>query len=459
MEEVQSFRGSRKAKAVLARLIQGKQLTPEGLNWLAKSLDMFHDTPLTASGLPDGQNTRTTVQEIRKQIQVSKPTTHTALNTWECRIDITPLIQSYSSAGNWYLTPGSIVNGGSAPTGLLGTVRFYGGVSVNSCDSGVNMFSVAGATSSDGLMLPATDDPRRVIGISFEVLNTTPQLYAGGAVTVFRNPTSVSKSNAWYTGVGVLQQNAHIASGLTTSYDVLTNNPDTLTWEAMKGCYVTGTLPNVEDTEFTQFTPAGIMLSPWTANIAGTQVLWWGQAGNPPQLQDFRLQNINFGGAWFTGLHENSTLTITAKYLVEDLVPVSDTNFPFSRPAPMRDDVALEIYSRALAEMPAGCTQGENPLGEWFNTVMDAIGDWAPKIGSLLPGFGGIAGNAVSTLAKGAGAWNRSAAASEAAQRPPPIQRPPSEVRYLQQKKVEANARKNKKAAAGRDSRGRPKKK
>jgi len=72
--------------------------------------------------------------------------------------------------------------------------------------------------------------------------------------------------------------------------------------------------------------------------------------------------------------------------------------------------VALEIYSHAMAMLPAGVPVGENPLGEWFDTVMDVIAAALPTIGTALTPFfppsGPIAAGAAAG-AKAAKDWNK----------------------------------------------------
>lgn len=54
-----------------------------------------------------------------------------------------------------------------------------------------------------------------------------------------------------------------------------------------------------------------------------------------------------------------------------------------------------------------GVPVGQNPLGEWFNEVLDAVATWAPQVGkavgNIIPGAA-IVGNAIGM---GAGAWRK----------------------------------------------------
>lgn len=61
--------------------------------------------------------------------------------------------------------------------------------------------------------------------------------------------------------------------------------------------------------------------------------------------------------------------------------------------------MALEIYTRSVCELPVAVPVDENPLGEWFNDVLDTVSEWAPKIGGVIGGHGATLGNVLGNLA------------------------------------------------------------
>jgi hypothetical protein len=71
------------------------------------------------------------------------------------------------------------------------------------------------------------------------------------------------------------------------------------------------------------------------------------------------------------------------------------------------DPMALKIYTLVKNEMPCACKVTMNPLGEWFDSVMQVISDVAPAVGTALSpifppagAIGGLAGRAAALAAQ-----------------------------------------------------------
>jgi len=114
-----------------------------------------------------------------------------------------------------------------------------------------------------------------------------------------------------------------------------------------------------------------------------------------PQLLGTGCHGLPFEncGVILAGLNANSTIQATVRYYFERIPATSEPDLlAMAQVPPAFDGVALEIYSRALSTMPVGVPQNENPLGEWFNSVLDSIASIAPKVGNFITN----AGNAIS---------------------------------------------------------------
>jgi len=82
---------------------------------------------------------------------------------------------------------------------------------------------------------------------------------------------------------------------------------------------------------------------------------------------------------------------VTVKYYFERLPsPDNQQLLVLTRQPASYDPQVLEIYARCMAEVPVAVCVGENPVGEWFARVLNAIGTVAP-----------IVGNAVGNAARG----------------------------------------------------------
>jgi len=100
-------------------------------------------------------------------------------------------------------------------------------------------------------------------------------------------------------------------------------------------------------------------------------------------------------GAYFTGLSQQTTLTVNACWYVEVFpTPWDSILAPLGSKSPGFDPLAIEIYGRALSSMPIGVPQGMNPMGEWFKSVLNAVRDVAVPVGrvvgNFVPGVGAV---------------------------------------------------------------------
>jgi hypothetical protein len=116
-------------------------------------------------------------------------------------------------------------------------------------------------------------------------------------------------------------------------------------------------------------------------------------------------------GAVFTGHTQQQSYQITTKYLIEKIPSVADSNLVvLTQPATPHDPVALEMYARATSILPGACPVDMNPFGEWFETLMDVLGQVAPALGGaltpLIP-IAGAVGTGLGQLATGAANRNR----------------------------------------------------
>jgi hypothetical protein len=323
--------------------------------------------------------------------------------------------------------------------------------------SGVNAIAVASNTdwqaastgsSSNALQIPAefTQGYYRVIGAAFEVTNTTAELYKGGTVTVYRSPafscrgslqtitgpyetslvsttvtTPVTQVNS--SGVVKILETTETKSSLfpqwyyvnipcdyqnlpPSTQSAAALYPNSRTWGATDGCYIVMTM-NSEANPFVapvSGKTSGLLLGIDNNTLTtgdGNRTAWlprWGGAGGPTFRTPGLSSNIPFdiSGAVFAGLNSNTTLQVTAKYFVERLPAISDKNLLVlaRNPCPY-DPMILELYSRAILSLPVGVKVGENPLGEWFFDILQALAGAAPAIGAAFGPIGAGIGTAI----------------------------------------------------------------
>jgi hypothetical protein len=183
---------------------------------------------------------------------------------------------------------------------------------------------------------------------------------------------------------------------------------DSRTWNAEDGCYSIATQCS-EENPYQTLKPGEVMiqktldnstvnteyLTPqarqvWSSFNNGTFIVnptyGGGQASPLP---------FNTNGFIMAGLHQSSTIQLTVRYYFERVPATTEADLlSMCQVPPAYDPMALEIYSRCISEMPVGCTQKENPLGEWFMSVLDTIAGVAPRVGKFVSGVGRAIGSA-----------------------------------------------------------------
>jgi hypothetical protein len=171
--------------------------------------------------------------------------------------------------------------------------------------------------------------------------------------------------------------------------------PGTVTWGAEDGIYQTFTMSEVEN-------PV-INPTPYRSVIADlpNSVIW---LPNSSAFTSYGNHSLPYDtcGSMFTGLTPQTTLHLSVRYYVEKFPNANDqTLLSLTRPSPPYDSFALELYSKVLDRLPVAVPVGENPLGEWFRDILDAVATNAGAIGKSLGSFfppaeaiGGIIGGA-----------------------------------------------------------------
>jgi hypothetical protein len=400
----------RKINQVLDKLEKNSHLTKDGRAWLISACDPFHDTDITLAGYPDVCSSATIVQLVKKQMVVAPPTGITTQN-WDCNITLFNLQGSVNSASNdARLRITANVDQYGFATGGTGLYAYYpvSGVVASSnlttqqtwpTLSNYNpVATYQGANSVD--CSDFVQGACRVIGVAFEVVNTTAEIYKQGQVTVWRQPNVNTLTNIGFVDTGL---------PLFQATDLLRMPPGDLptaqllygsrSWAAAEGAYVVGRQNGVEN-PLAQ--PVNVPFAMTTADyITGvnTPMVYSADTPGAQYVQPILASPFDLSGAYFTGLSPQTTLTVNVRWLLERMPTPSETDLVvLATPSAPYDPLALELYNHCIRDMPPGVMLSENPLGEWFANVLSKVADWAPKIGSALGNFipgAGLLGNAI----------------------------------------------------------------
>jgi len=394
----------RRVRRKLDALIANKMLTKNGLDWLVVATDPFHDSQVSCEGYPDVESSRTIVQCVTQTINVGTPRSDD-LN-WSAHVFLFPSTPSWDPGNGGSIAAGAFYQATVAPQGnvtelpQLSLPPIYGGYNIIACADQVDWLTQsANITSTNAVAWPTTFGAGqvRLIAAGYEVTNTTAEIYKQGTVTSYRSPAIKSVGQILLTPAEtnyVPRVCEYSALPPTTQYEAALF-PNSVTWNAADGVYSIATL-NSSDNSFTSPVPCctAMIQTPTQASLLASQSrfvympAFTFASGSYTYVAASSTHAVDFDvhGSVFSGLSAQTTLQITTKYYFERIPDTSDPNLlVLCKPSPIYDPRALEIYSHALSELPVAVKVDENPLGEWFEGVVNVVADALPTIGSLIP--------------------------------------------------------------------------
>lgn len=399
------------------QLVADKRLTAAGRDWLVLSLDPFHDLNHQTAGYPDADGSQTLVSCYQYQTDIVAPAG--VAGNWDAHVYTLPLSNSQGyTLGSELADWSSIAELATSPARLQGPLNIVTG------PSGSTLIPIAPSVpNTEFATLPATNNTdliagvTRIIGMGYEVTNTTAEISKQGAVTSYRMPQYASEASSLLVTNATGTQKA-TAPGVRwrmppTNAAAANILKGTRTWDAASGVYATAVLNSVHNplklasTSLTVFenqpfsgAVSQVMYSPYlTANSNTSPV--------PSLISPYPGQTTPFDttGSIFTGLSNATTLTVKVKFYVERAPTMAEPALAvLATPSAGLDNTALELYSHAISQLPVAVTVAENGLGDWFKGVVrvvrDVAGVAAPIVGAIHPGAGLAAASASAVLGR-----------------------------------------------------------
>jgi len=398
--------GTRKINAILDKLEKQSTLSSDGRAWLIAACDPFHDTDITLAGYPDVNTSSTVVQLIKKSVQV----TTTALGNFDCCIAMFPTMAASGTINSSTVNAAGVIIGVGASSTIV-----TGGIVIVTGDSGVGTLWPTATQNVNGthvsyqsLALPEyIKGDVRIIGMAFEVVNTTSQLNKQGQVIAWRMPTNNTPMELYAPLTSAAGTSVVGYSGLLHRFPPGTPADAELlygsrSWAAGEGSY-TVARQNSENNPLR----APDTLPDWYTGgdmvFGATSTVYTGPspgvgAVGPKGGVDIHAP-YDLSGTWYTGLSNSSTLTVHARWLIERSPGPSEADLVvLATPSSAYDPLALELYTHCLDKMPPGVMLSENALGDWFRDALSTVSTWAPKIGNVLGNFlpgASLVGNAI----------------------------------------------------------------
>jgi len=252
------------------------------------------------------------------------------------------------------------------------------------------------------LPLPSsyTSGKCRIIASGFEVTNATADLTSQGMVTVYRSPVPEYETSTALNIVNVLSNptlqgslSAIVCSAPPGNIAEAMLLPGSRQWKAKDGAYCVQALNSNNIPTEEQNNRSILFLDSQgryvLQNIVSENTTTPNYATNVAST----LTKFDISGAYFTGLSNSTTLTVTWNVFVERFPSVNDTDLVvLANPSPQYCPAALEAYAHCIRDMPVGVPVAENGLGDWFNSaigeiskVMAPVIQPALKVAKLIP--------------------------------------------------------------------------
>lgn len=386
-------------------------LTDAGRAWLTVAADPFHDVRVAGvTGMPTPGGSNSFVETVTRSLSIQRPGNILPTEKWDAHIALLPLMESFLAADAVINTDYRRLEVQVIDTQLPAIGNTIGALTVVAAHSGESTFpspaagtpQIAGPTPSirsfstapavtdgSGFVIDDFVDGRcRVIGCGFEVVNTTPELYRGGAVTTYRTNAAVTEQTVANGPLGFAVPCTFVRAPPTNIGEAMII-PGARQWEAADGAYVVGVMSNLDaraDMPMVNnvtlmgndLMPGGYPLSTglspaWTAdNLLNTGATLG------------HVTNFEVSGAYLTGLSPETTLQVNVRWIIQRF-PNLDSGAVLvgSVPPPMYDPNALALYHMTLNHLPAGVPLSENFLGEFFKTLVGVAETALPIVGKV----------------------------------------------------------------------------
>jgi len=453
--ELFRIRATRTNKGKFFRNLARRGVHGAAAQFMLQMLDPFHDEAYSPQQCPADGNDKSLVISNPATYTISKPPDIDPEDKWDCHIVLSnlwcnkPYLPLHENQSLDDVPNGDYVTGSSfqwnpltneykillsySANKILFSGPFPVGLMAVCVPSGERTFwdsPVGGNVNARVISIPVPTDlmrgEHRCVGAAFEVHNVSPALDKPGTVYVYRLPyeakegavkgRAVSKGPGPAPGVDIEFSDALFFQDVPAEVDEVKSTMLQKQWEAKEGCYVVArpvgmptihrpdnAVPirrprNVED-----FNEVGDS-SVYTVGCVAIRV--GGSAGTKTLeiLGMVQTQHRwDLSGAYFTGLDNDTVLTIDANILVEH-VPnaANDNDAIFARlariPPAMPPRLPIELM-RAFKLLPPGVKAAMNSGGGWWDLVCDVVSAASPLADAVVPGSGQVV-RTVASVAK-----------------------------------------------------------
>jgi len=433
--------------------------TEDGIDWLIPALDPAHHVKIPAGRMPTGYDGRTYVKQVEKKFTMAIPAAltndafdmHVAILPWQTELNtygagsIEDALKGSVSAGQMAVvysneTPSvtknpetfnavlvNLLTAGEDPQNEGSFARLPGGL-IKISYRNTAVANLQGTNIAEGSFVPASQSNSaevfeqlfisdltpsqnsmlRIVGMSMKIVNTTPEINAGGDCTMYSLPyTPLYDPDLYVLGAlpdpnGVIIEPGYNIGSLMVPFPPTTSEEASLlssvTYKATEGAFIvprlqmcntsfkrpvnsTVTMVGTPDVSEPLFTGSSTVKT-FRAFTTGRRI---NDTVNDPSQAfiDAQCKSTLFGmdaaGAYFTGLPRQSTFTGIVKINIEVAPKPYSSDMTTAHPAPCKDAIALAIYDFVSCKMPPGHPSDDNGLGDFFRHVAKDVGEFMKK--------------------------------------------------------------------------------
>lgn len=382
-------------------------------------LDPYHDNQLRLEGMPDIISAPSIVKMHNQSYTLTAPAS-AAGGDWDATVAFTgatgeiglnATLSLQGQAQNDFLSLYDHVTG--APAAPL--LAYFNSFVVKAGASGSDLkwgSTVANATNQafGACSQSPNSDRCRIIAVAFEVTNTTAEVYRQGSVTVAALPSPVSD----YGTVTMVDTNAApyppttfqswYSPKFAANRTALLSVPGAATWAAKDGVYAIPRLSNMSPPcDCPSSNKRAVVVQDSTTDVDYCITVpgaFLGAVLNYPIFNGMAQSGFGAVQAFFTGLSNQTSLTLTMRTIVEYFPTFNSPLLPLTTPSPSFCPKAFEVYSSTVQLAPYAVPVKMNSAGEYFRRVLRI----ASNVGEAIAPFAGSFSPMVSSLASGAGA-------------------------------------------------------
>lgn len=365
-------------------------ITRDGGIWLLNALDPFSDNNGPCAGYPDMDDSLTVVRALNFESTITKPAGAAA--AWDLQISTTPICNERTfDAGHQASNNAKFVQ----------TAEAYGVGFVNAikCDAGEGFFPDSPLTLTNWSCTNIVDvdflQIGRVVGAAIEVIDMSNVVSKQGALTVYSFPSDCLLDNegVWESTAGteIGRTVGPIFGGWAATPAQAILLKSSRQWEAKDGAYMSLGFNSI-DNPMVSYANRTIKIFPNQQSRSSDclcirETVVESSAAPIPSLvmpSYTRLVPMGFSGVILSGLHNDASILVRTKVIIESAARPEDTFVSLAVPSSGYDYKALALYSFLRHTLPLAVPVGENASGDWLRRVMSLIRDYAPVIGRVI---------------------------------------------------------------------------